>query len=379
MIFTRSDFYQHIFEPYNKAVKNGKYVKIEYKLWRTLRDWCCDDQWYNFEIVVDPINGGYNFYLRDDLRITPEVITMARTEKKDFTKYLEDKIGDYWQFDLEFQRKLSEQLTAVSSSKSYVYHDDVQVDHYYDSLTTQYNNYCYETYTLNPTTIKEIIMNEEEKENMKFGNFDFGPVDSSVRLSLYGMAIKNAAGTYVAYDSKIKQIMDVDILNFDGANKFMYKMPAALSDVKTGDIVIHSRRPMFVIEVNKDNRFKVLDIYDGEEKTIVPAKSPFGFDFLTKVVNLFNFGEANGDTPFGNMLPLLMLSDNKNTDDILPLMLMTQGNGGFASNPMLMYALLSKDGKMNDMLPFLLMCGSPVLQTGNTGACACNCHQETGK
>ena len=379
MIFTRSDFYQHIFEPYNKAVKNGKYVKIEYKLWRALRDWCCDDQWYNFEIVVDPINGGYNFYLRDDLRISPEVITMARTEKKDFTKYLEDKIGDYWQFDLEFQRKLSEQLTAVSSSNSYVYHDDVCTVNPYDSLEQRYNNYFYETYTVNPTTIKEIVMNEEEKENMKFGNFDFGPVDSSVRLSLYGMAIKNAAGTYVAYDSKSKQIMDVDILNFDGANKFMYKMPAALSDVKTGDVVIHSRRPMFVIEVNKDNRFKVLDIYDGEEKTIVPAKSPFGFDFLTKVVNLFNFGEANGDTPFGNMLPLLMLSDNKNTDDILPLMLMIQGNGGFASNPMLMYALLSKDGKMNDMLPFLLMCGSPVLQTGNTGACACNCHQETGK
>ena len=355
MIFTRSDFYQHIFEPYNKAVKNGKYVKIEYKLWRTLRDWCCDDQWYNFEIVVDPVNSGYNLYLRDDLRITPEVITMARTADKNFAKYLEDKVGDYWQFDLEFQRKLSEQLTAVSSSKSYVYNDNVQVDPYYDSLTTQYNNYCYETYTLNPTTIKEIIMNEEEKENMKFGNFDFGPVDSSVRLSLYGMAIKNAAGSYVAYDSKSKQIMDVDILNFDGANKFMYKMPAALSDVKTGDIVIHSRRPMFVIEVNKDNRFKVLDIYDGEEKTIVPSRSVFGFDFMTKIVSLFGFAteSASEQNPFGNLLPLMLMENGKDSKDmLLPLMLMGQNANNI--NPMLMYTMMS-DNNNNNLLPLLLM------------------------
>lgn len=160
-------------------------------------------------------------------------------------------------------------------------------------------------------------------------------------------------GTYVAYDATTKSVMDVDIVNFEGANKFMYKMPVAIKDVKVSDIVIHARKPMFVQEVRKDNRLTVMDIYDGEEKTIVLTKSPFGFDFVTKVVNLINFGGANAEAPFGNLLPLLLLNDDKNGNDLLPFFFMS-GNVNMASNPMLMYALLNKDGK-NDMLPFLLM------------------------
>jgi hypothetical protein len=66
-------------------------------------------------------------------------------------------------------------------------------------------------------------------------------------------------------------------------------------------------------------------------------------------------GSASAENPFGNILPFMMLSDNKNMKDMLPLMLL--GNGGsvdFASNPMMLYFLM-KDGKSNDMLPFLLM------------------------
>lgn len=367
MIFTRSDFYQHIFEPYNQAVKNGKYVKIEYRLWRTLRDWCCDEQWHNFEIVVDPINDGYNFYLRDDLRITPEVITIARTAKKDFTKYLEDKVGDYWQFDLKFQEKLNEQLTAVSNSVSYCYDADVCT---IDS-STQYGICYYDASTLNPP----ITVKEKENDNMKF-NFDFGPVDSSVRMSLYGMAIKNASGTYVAYDSNSKQIMDVEVVNFDGANKFVYKMPAAIKDIAVGDVIIHSRKPMFVQELHKDNRLKVLDVYDGEEKVIVPAVSPFGFNFVTKVVNFLgnlNTG-ADASNPFGNLGLMLALSD-KGGNDMLPLMLMAGGKMDM-SNPLMLYALMGKDNNINDMLPWMLMCRSPALPSGGCGNCECHCQDK---
>ena len=215
--------------------------------------------------------------------------------------------------------------------------------------------------------------NRKDKENMdtnKIFNFDFGPVDSSVRMSLYGMAIKNASGIYVAYDAASKQVMDVDILNFEGANKFIYKMPAAIGDVKTGDVVIHARRPMFVQEVKPDNRLVVMDIYDGEEKTIVLSRSPFGFDFVTKVVSLVNFaGAATAGNPFGNMLPFLLMSDNKGDSDmLLPLLMMNQSGG--TMNPLMMYALMSKDNKANDMLPFLLM-------SGNIGCgCNCNCNKE---
>ena len=220
--------------------------------------------------------------------------------------------------------------------------------------------------------VREIIMNntqnEKEKNNMKF-NFDFGPVDSSVRMSLYGMAIKNASGTYVAYDAKSKQVMDVDIFNFEGANKFVYKMPAAFKDVAVGDVVIHARKPMFVMEKRDENRLNVLDIYDGEEKTIVLTKSPFGFDFVTKVVSLFDFtGAANTANPFGNMLPLLLMSDNKTAGDrdMMLMYMLMNGNTNFASNPLTLYALMGKD-KDSDLLPLMLMCGSPFNPAGING------------
>lgn len=329
MRFTRSDFYHCIFQPYNDAVKAGCYTKIDYSLWRTLRDWCCDPLWGDSQVQIQPVPGGYNLSLVDENRIVePSIITMARTAAANFAKYIENHIDDISKMDLNRQYAVA----------------------------------------------KKIYNNEEEKESMKF-NFDFGPVDSSVRMSLYGMAIKNASGTYVAYDSNSKQIMDVEIVNFDGADKFVYKMPAALKDIAVGDVIIHSRKPMFVQELHKDNRLKVLDVYDGEEKVIVPAVSPFGFNFVTKVVNFLgnlNTG-ADASNPFGNLGLMLALS-NEGGNDMLPLMLLSGGGKMDMSNPLMLYALIGKGGNMNDMLPWMLMCGSSIQPTGCNGTCAGNCH-----
>lgn len=68
---------------------------------------------------------------------------------------------------------------------------------------------------------------------------------------------------------------------------------------------------------------------------------------------------ANSDNPFGNMLPLMLMSDSEDgMDNLLPLMLINSANGGsgmdFSANPMILYFLM-KDGGDNDMLPLLLM------------------------
>ena len=228
--------------------------------------------------------------------------------------------------------------------------------------------------------IKELCepAQKEEKENktMNF-NFDFGPVDSSVRMSMYGMAVKNANGNYVAYDAANKRIMDVDILNFDGANKFMYKMPVAVKDVAVGDIVVHMRKPMIVLNANEDNTFTVVDVYNGEEKIIIPTNSPFGWNFMTKVVSFINFGSADVSNPFGNMLPLLLLSDSKSKDDnLLPLMLMANGNMDM-SNPMMMYALMGN--RTNDPLMLMLAMGAFNKPAAHTCACGGNCNHADGK
>ena len=215
---------------------------------------------------------------------------------------------------------------------------------------------------------------EKENKTMNF-NFDFGPVDSSVHMSLYGMAIKNASGAYVAYDAKTGSIMDVDIINFEGANKFMYKMPVALSAVQVGDVIVHSKHPMFVSEVDiETNRMVAVDIYDGEEKVIVPTQSPFGFSFITKVVSLINFANsADASNPFGDMLPFLLMSDSKSNDNsMLMAMAMMCGHTGMMQNPMMLYALMNKDGKNSDILPLLLMSGFGAKPNGCSGNCSCH-------
>ena len=221
--------------------------------------------------------------------------------------------------------------------------------------------------------LQEYTDTEKENKTMNF-NFDFGPVDSSVRMSMYGMAVKNAANTYVAYDAQSKKIMDVDILNFEGANKFMYKMPVAIKDVRCGDVVIHMRKPMIVVAAYSEGTFKVVDVFNGEEKTIVPARSPFGWDFMTKVVSLVNFGSASDAHPFGNMLPFLLMSDSKSKDDnLLPLLMMANGGKMDTSNPMMLYFLAGN--RTNDpMMLAMLMGGFGTSQSGCTcgGSCHCN-------
>ena len=214
----------------------------------------------------------------------------------------------------------------------------------------------------------------KEKENMdtsKMFNFDFGPVASNIRMSPYGMAMKNADGKYVSYDKNSGNIMDVEIFNFD-AQKFLYKMPVAVNAVAVGDIVVHMRKAMFVSAVN-GNRISVVDIYNGEVKDIMPTTSPFGFNFITKVVSLIDMSGANADTPFGNLLPLLMLGEGQDFKDILPMMFLTGNAGAFGNmvqNPLMLYALMGDNGNAKDILPFLLLSqnfGAPTV-------CNCDCH-----
>ena len=205
-------------------------------------------------------------------------------------------------------------------------------------------------------------MKEKENVNMKGFNFDFGPcTGDQVRMSMYGLAVKNAAGTYVSYNPKTKEIVDVDILNFDGA-KYMYKIPVALKDIALGDIIIHNRKPMFVVALSTDgtNTLTCVDVCAGEQKTVIPTVNMFGFNFVTKIVSLFNTLGDNAptpDAPFGNMLPLMLMSGNDEKIDPMMLMCMMQGNGSFAGNPMMLYMLM-KDNKDIDPMVFMMMTGA---------------------
>lgn len=214
--------------------------------------------------------------------------------------------------------------------------------------------------------------NKEDKK-MKGFNFDFGPVNGDkVRMSIYGIAVKNNAGTYVSFNPQSQEIIDVDILNFDG-EQFLYKMPVAINAIRTGDVVIHSRKPMFVEVVNETD-ITVVDVYEGERKNIMPTKSPFGFNFMTKVVSIMDMmnggSTPSAENPFGNILPFLMLNQ-KGENDFNPMMLMLMMNQqGVANNMNMMVPLLmtQKNGQMDANMMFMMMAMNGGMGTMMNGA-----------
>lgn len=218
----------------------------------------------------------------------------------------------------------------------------------------------------------------EENKNMKNFNFDFGPMNGNVvRMSMYGLAVKDKTGSYVSYDAKNGEIMNVDIINFDGAD-FLYKMPVAIKDISIGDIVIHQNVPMFVVDVSKDNKALVaIDPIVGERKEIMLARSPFGFNFATKVVNLLGnaFGTAaSADNPFGNMWMLLAMNEGSDMSAMLPMMMFAQGGTADPTMAMAMMAMSQKDGKsnMSSILPMMWMMNN----TKTAAPCTCGCHKD---
>ena len=213
-----------------------------------------------------------------------------------------------------------------------------------DELTTEVNDCKKE--------IEKLKQGRNNNMNM-FGNFDFGKVNGdNVRMSMYGIAVKNSAGTWVSYNSNNGEIVDVDIMNFNGSN-FMYKVPVALNQVKVGDVVIHNRKPMFIVNID-NNKFTAVDVMAGEEKVVLPTKNMFGFNFITKVISFMDFNNENKpseNNPFGNAWMFMLNSDeNMSTEDMLALMMMTSSNGNFnfMNNPMLMMLFASENNNDAD-------------------------------
>ena len=205
---------------------------------------------------------------------------------------------------------------------------------------------------------------KKESKNMNFfKNFEFGPVkNDAVRLSPYGLAVKNLDGSWVSYDGSSDSIIDVDVFNFEGKN-LIYKIPAAPHTIRTGDMIIHQGKAMYVVAnvEEGDTCVSVIDPRAGESKEILFTKSPFGFTFVIKLVSLLDMSgiSANPDSPFGNLLPLALMGD-KDCDaaTMMAFMMMTNSEdcGLDMSHPMMMYALMSGDDK-DMLLPMLLMAG----------------------
>lgn len=237
-----------------------------------------------------------------------------------------------------------------------------------------------ESVSKNTNTTKSII--KKESNNMKkiFGTY-FGKFNTnSLAMSIYGMAVKDTTGRYVTY--KDGEIIDVSEFLIPNMNYF-FAMPIAITEIRVRDIILHQDKPMMCINGNDDGSIRAIDFTTSEIKDIMPKKNPFGFNFVTKVVCPFGensfmmdgFG-ADSSNPFGNMLPMMMLMDDKDstkdkTDMMMMAMMMSGGHFDLTSNPMLMYMMMS-DGEsaIDPMMLMLMMQNKPT-------ECKCKCKENS--
>ena len=354
--------FSEILNDFSNAVKDECYDKIDYDVWRKLKT-----SNTSIRIVLQEKNG-LTFSIYPDYYDKNNSCDM---------KWNDMSLGEYlWDyFDDIFDNKykvvpIQDNTTATINANNLIgTAATATATNAYSPIDGKITN----SINLDRDEIKDLIHKEFEKNNtfnyyddkkgnkkMKAFNFDFGPcTNDNIRMSMYGLAVKNAAGTWVSYNPESKEIIDVDVFNFDGG-KFLYKMPVAIKDIKAGDVVVHARKAMFVVAIG-DNSLTAVDPQAGEKKEILLTKSPFGFDFATRVVSLFNMTSdaPTPDAPFGNMLPFLMLSENDGEFDMNTMLMLSMmgGQGGmdFTKNPMMMYFLMKDTKNMDEILPLMFM------------------------
>lgn len=175
-------------------------------------------------------------------------------------------------------------------------------------------------------------------------NLDFGPMNDGVAFSPYGLAVRNSKGEFYTYNPATAQTIDVTGFTFDFKG-MIYRMPVAVKDIKVGDMIIHKNKPMFVTSIDNTN-IEVIDILDSEIKSIIPTTNPFGFNFVTKIVSLVNFGgnAPSPDQPFGNIMPMMIANailgdsdgegsmfENMDMGKLFMLNMMTNGSNPFGN------------------------------------------------
>ena len=415
------------FNDFNDAVGNGEFDKIEYCIWKIFKKFAVsknskninvevkyDRKWNIFSITLFDEKDSFTVVYDDDslgtflcedlalpiveaycidhgiqcfdasgFRMPIDTVMEAVIKYFDNTK--EILISSEYCFEdgseeIAYKYTDSDLLwTSASSTAGQIYSNDLQwstttLNDTIKSCIKEIDNLKLEMAFKEDKKI-EINNTNKENKNMNMFNFDFGPVNSnSVRMSMYGLAVKNKDGKYVSYNASTDEIVDVDILNFDGA-KFLYKIPVAIKDVAIGDVVIHQRAPMFVVSIGDGGKtLGVIDPVNGEKKEIMLTKSPFGFNFATKVVNFiagaFNASNVSAENPFGNMWMLAMLGDSKDMNDLLPLMMFSGGNLGGDMNAMLPFLLMSDSkNSMKDILPMMMFANMNKATPCNCGHC----------
>ena len=212
--------------------------------------------------------------------------------------------------------------------------------------------------------------NTEEEKSMfdkMMKNIEFGKVNTSdLAYTFNGICFRDADGNYTSlnpdgtFTNVYDMVMDIPI----------YVMPVGKDQIKVGDIIKYFDKWVMIAQID-NTTITTIDPWTREIRVIIPEKSVFGFDYYTKVIDIFSGFNINADSsnPFGIMLPFMMMSDKSDIDAMMLMMIMN-GQNLNGMNPMMMYMMMSKDSgiKKDNMLPLMMM-----MNNGMFGGNSCNC------
>ena len=216
------------------------------------------------------------------------------------------------------------------------------------------------------TTTTSLLINNKKENNMKSLIEKFIPKKAnknSVAIAFSGkLAFLRKDGEYVRYDGASDSIEVQSILPTFKVGHLCFEMPTAVDQIKVGDIIKYKENYHEVIDTT--NGLKTINLNTGATSNVKRETiAGFGFGTIQKIVCLINSNQFGaGDQAFNPMMLALLAKDGDNVGedkigDLLPLMLMTQGQG--ANHIAIMLPFLALTGKgsddMKDLLPLMLM------------------------
>ena len=215
------------------------------------------------------------------------------------------------------------------------------------------------------TTTSSLINNKKEN-NMKSLIEKFIPKKAnknSVAIAFSGkLAFLRKDGEYVRYDGASDSIEVQSILPTFKIGHLCFEMPTAVDQIKVGDIIKYKENYHEVIDTT--NGLKTINLNTGATSNVKRETiAGFGVGTIQKIVCLINSNQFGaGDQAFNPMMLAVLakggdsFGDDK-LGDLLPLMLMTQGQGANPMANMLPFLALTGKGTddIKDLLPLMLM------------------------
>ena len=216
------------------------------------------------------------------------------------------------------------------------------------------------------TTTTSSLINNKKENNMKSLIEKFIPKKAnknSVAIAFSGkLAFQRKDGEYVRYDSASDSIEVQSILPTFKIGHLCFEMPTAVDQIKVGDIIKYKENYHEVIDTT--NGLKTINLNTGATSNVKRETiAGFGIGTIQKIVCLINSNQFGaGDQAFNPMMIALLAKDGDSfgddkLSDLLPLMLMTQGQGANPMANMLPFLALTGKGTddLKDLLPLMLM------------------------